>query len=1128
MKELHSYLTNQRIIFEPISEETLKIGEHIIYLVQPDDENFLFNKSFQLLVEDQECDFYAFNFGGQWYYTDNPDKPQLTPLKYIGKSECDSMPFLGIHGKYDILSGSRSYKDWCKKAKWMGVETLGICEKNTLSGTLSFQMECVKNGIKPILGATYTVDRKDFKYDIKCYAKNKEGWSNLLAINKEVKIENGGFIKEVDLFKLLGGLYIVLDPKSLDFDQLFPLNLSDLNLFYQLDSVEFTSNDKDKWYLENMKKYLFSDIPPVFIVDAYYLDKEDAHIKKTLNSISNKFEYESSNQHFKDFSEYLEELNPLFGEDTFFENKISQAVSNLLKIEKNCNFAIDTKSKHLPKYQMTKEEKIKFKTNEDLFWSLIEEGLREKGLPGRESEEFERIEKEVEIINYGNLQDYFLINWDQTKFCHSNDIVAGVGRGSSLGFLTSYCLDITKIHPFKYDLIAERFLTKERALNKIADIDGDVMQAKRGDVKQYLENKYGFDQCCSVGSYSTLQIKGAFKDLAKLANIEFGTANRISMILGECESFTDIFAIAANRKELKNFIQKHLNLFNTLRYVLGAIKSQSIHPSAFIITPKDKKVWEWMPIRKEVHDGEVILVSEWEGYDLEDAGFLKQDILGLKQLDKFKGIIDSVKEHVGDDIDIYNLPLDDQNVFKYFSNGWNQDVFQFGTQGLISYCKFLKPETINDLIAAVALFRPGTMENNFHNEYVLRRNGEKEIECYSGTEEILKDTYGLMVYQENIMFICQKLAGFDLSMTDEIRRALGKKKLDVLMEYKKKFLDGAIKNGYEEGEMSELWSAMEKFAGYSFNLSHAAAYATTGYISQWLKVNYPIHFWTVAFSFAREEHISSYISEINHTGDISISPPDINISGNNFTTNFENKSIAWSLSAIKQVGEKAVEQILSDREEKGEYFSFEEFYTRHKFTGSKVNKAVIENLIVCGAFDKIENIEDEVSRQVLIKQYRALAKTKIVGSDWFNDNKDFYNQRWWWVLQQKKLCGFAFFDYNNLLELAIESDKFIYVDEQHFFEEEMVNDKVKAKIGGYVNEVNVKNSKRGEFCQMTIEMNYEFINVTIWPEEWEVLKDLILESEKKIILITGDIVYDKFRKTNSLQSTDKTEVLILE
>jgi DNA polymerase-3 subunit alpha len=1136
MKQLIEYLKEKKIKFKEIDDSWVSINGDNYLLVKPNEDGVVFTEDFHIMADPRYCDKCVYFFGGKWYWENKEDfaSPKLNELLYVGKStsKIKTNSFLGIRSCYEIMNGSRLYSDWTKKAKFLGVKYLGICEKNTLSGVLKFQLACDKNDIIPIVGATYTVFREssDYRYDVKCYVKNQKGWENLLLINREVKCNNNGFIKEEDLFKFKEGLYFVVDPKSMDFESLFPLDLS-MDVFYQLDTVEYVKNDIDKDYLLNLKKYVRSDLKPISITDAFYLEKEDSNAKIILNNIAEKREVVSKNQYFKDKEDYFNELEQLFNvEDDSVFDIFKEALNNEKKLVDGCNFRIETDKKHLPKYVMTDEEAKKYEDSDDMFWSLVEDGLKKKANKKEISKYIAQIEKEYDIIDYGQLQDYFLINWEQIKWCEKSNIMTGVARGSSAGFQTSNLLNITKIDPFDYDLIAERFLTKERAKHSIADIDCDVEQQRRDDIKKHLMDKYGYEQCCSVGTYTTFQIKGGLKDIAKIEGIPFAETNYITSILEkECKEWPDIFKIAAKKKRLKNFIKEYPYIINDLKIILNSKKATSMHASAFIITPKEKTVYEWMPVRKEIKDGEEILVSEWEGGELEAAGFLKQDLLGLLQLDKFHYILDLIKQNKGADIDIYNLPLDCKKTYSYFKKGWTQDVFQFGTKELSKYCKELDPEDINDLIAANALYRPGSIHNNFHNEYIIRKNDEKKVEYYTGTEDITKNTYGILCYQEQIMQICQKLAGFDLSETDVIRKALGKKKADLIKLYGDKFVERSVKNGYEEKEMIKLWNAMEKFSSYSFNLSHAAAYSIMGYISQWLKVHYPIEFWTAAFKFANDKKVSYYISEINKSGDIKIMASDINKSKDDVYTDFQNLTICWPFSSIKQCGEKASKQIMEERDKNGEYFSFEEFLARHTFKSSKVTKQVIENLVLSGAFDEIEQINRHIDRIKLIDFFRKENKVKVdTAKDLLTLNVDKLSEDWWWNLQQKRVSGISFFNYGKICkDFMNESDIFTPSDEIQI--ESFATNRQNVCVGGYVTEIIERDSKKGKWVRIEIESNYDFCSITMWAEQYRKFEKLDIKSKEKCLLfLTGEVVFDSFKKENIVQATDKTKIIILE
>jgi len=362
MKNLTKYLKENKIEFKKIEEVSMEIDSKIFELIEPNEDGLLFDDTFSLVCDKTENDGYIYKFGGKYYFTlkGDEEKVKLNPLKYVGKvkESLKTKSFLGVRGTFELLNGSRLYKDWCKKAKFLGTETLGICEKNTLAGTLKFQSECESNKIKSILGETVTIlrEKDDFRYDLKCYVKNEIGWRNLLLVNKELNVTNYKYIVEGVFLQLTEGLIVVLDPKSLPFDKIFPLDLS-MKPFYQLDTVEWENNDRDKDYLLNLRAYLGSELEPIAITDAFYLDKEDSSIKITLNSIGKFTESKSKNQYFKSKEDYFYELDSLFNkDDDNFDAIFNEAIRNEKRVVDSCNFKIDTSKRNLSKYKMTQEE----------------------------------------------------------------------------------------------------------------------------------------------------------------------------------------------------------------------------------------------------------------------------------------------------------------------------------------------------------------------------------------------------------------------------------------------------------------------------------------------------------------------------------------------------------------------------------------------------------------------------------------------------------------------------------------------------------------------------------------------------------------------------------------------------
>lgn len=1136
MDKLKKYLKSNRIKFEELSETTVKIDERTYELVYPNNEGKLFDDSFEMTCDDTVEDNYVFSFGGIYYWTPKgtETKPKLNILKYIGvaDTQSESIPFLGIHGKMEILNGNRDYADWCKKAIFLGVKCLGICEKNTLAGTLQFQLACKGSVIKPVLGATYTVFRQeeDYRYDMKFFVKNEKGWESILLMNKEVNVINNKFVTEDRMLELLEGLFVVVDPKSLDYDRLNSVK-SKID-YFQLDSVEYEDEERDHYYLLNLKKYVESDIKPILTQDAYYLDKDDSDIKVKLNQISGVREYKSHNQYFKCIDDMFDEIDLLFNiEDDRFQTIFDESVKNLNTLCDSCDFEIRIGNRFLPKYKMTEEEKRKFKSNDDLFSFLIEKGFEKLVLKEKQDLYRERLDNEIEVIEFGDIKDYFLTLWDIVRWSKENDILVGIGRGSAGGSLIGYLLNITQLDPIKFDLLFERFLNKGRVKVSLPDIDTDFEGKKRNEVKRYMENKYGEYQVCSIGTYTTLKIKAILKDFGKLDGASIQDIEYVNKCVEDNIVFNDLFNISSTNSSVKRFIKNHVEVINDIPLVYKQPRSGSVHACATLILPDDKDVFHWLPVKKmQGGDGSDILVTEWEGIELEKAGFLKEDILGILQLDKFRMILDSILERNNDKIDIYHLPLDDKKVYDFFQKGWNGDVFHFGSKGLTGYCKDLKPENIHDLIAGISLYRPGAIENNFHTEYIKRKQDNDTINYFTGSEEILSTTYGVFVYQEQIMKLCQVLGGLTLVEADDVRKAMVKKKYDELTKYKDRFISHYIKHFQVTKEYSEyVWEAIDKASTYLFNKSHATAYAITGYICQWLKVNYPLHYWICSFSFIPENkkdiYFPSYISEIHQTGDIKILPPEINKSYSEFTADFDTNTIYWSITSVKQAGEISQQQIEEDKKLNGHYFSFEEFLSRHVRKGSKVTKQIIENLVLSGVFDEIEEIKQPKDRIRLIDFYRKEYKIKIdKEKDQFTTNEDSIGTNWWWSLQQKKICGFSLFEFDLLCETYLVENS-PYYDAISIDEEK---EKKEVTTGGYLNELVVRNGKKGEYAEMTLDNNFEFVTVKIWQDEWKKVKPMIDGKEKILILLSGTVDHDNWKKKNVLYMNKESSICVLE
>ena len=1114
MNNLSEYLNENYIQFT-INEDVYTIDNKTYFLINPDEEGFILNKGFELCVdEEKDVDYYIFELGGRYYYTDaNITKVSLNPLKYIGEIKGGKFcfPYVGIHGYYELLNGSRSYDDWCKKAKFIGYNYLGICEKNTLAGTMKFQNACKNHKITSIIGASYDVLVNDNKNTFKFYVKNVKGWKNILKLNEICNVRNKGNIDIDNVFEFSEGLVVVIDPKVVKFD-IYKTHFD--NFYYQIDGTEFDNPDIDKEYLLNLEKYLqYNFNKALLIQDSYYLDKEDWETKELLNKISgSRSEYSSKNQYFKSVEDLYKDINHFFKKSDF-----EKILINTIKIF-SFKFEIETGKRHLPQYKMTKEESEKFKTNEDFFWHLVDKGLKEKGYT--EKKYFDRLQKEIEIIKEGGVIDYFTITQDFVSWARKNNILTGFGRGSAGGCLLSNILNITYIDPLEYNLLFERFLTRGRLKTSLPDIDIDFESCKRQDVKKYIEHKYGEEKVCSIGTYATLKIKALLKDLARIYGVNVATINYINSLIEDNWTYEDLLKNSLIKEPLYDFIQNNAEMISKLPLLVDQPKNKSVHPCAMIITPQDMTCSENFPIRLEGDE----IISEYEGEELENIGFLKVDILGSSQLDKVKSILTSIQTREGKlNFDPYNLPEDDDNVFRYFSNGWSGDTFHFKSDGLTNYNKELKPENFKDLVAAISLYRKGVMDSGFHKDYVNRKHGIEEITYLEGTEKFTKNTYGIIIFQETVMRICSHIGDFNEEETDSIRKSLGKKKLDVLQPFRERFVKNGVKKGYNEKKLIDLWVKLENFAGYSFNESHAVGYTKESYRGQWLKVHFPVDYWMTALKKASEKEMPKYISEIYKTGSINVVGVDINHSEKNLVVSDNN--IMFALLSIKNVSNSSVDPILKEKE-KGDYLSFEDFYKRLSYKGSKVNKTVFERIIICGGFDQTDSLEHPRDRVNLINQYRKISKVKVNKSiDWFEPNSHNHNKNWWWLLLQRQYSGIAFFDWKNIVLNNIDNVDFCEVDKLQ--QKEYAETRERVSIGGYILDIQTREIKKGEMATILIDSNYDFLYITIFPKEWEQFKPIIERQEKSILICDGEVGYDKWKKQNVLYLDDESSVKIL-
>lgn len=1151
-----------------------------LYL-HPDDSGKIIDERFSFAVTAAEFDalydgvvkYILFEFGGKFYYSNikkdhlRLDKtvvfrPEFRDFKYLGTSTAEELvPFvhLGVHSEYEFLNGSSNCEEWVAKAKFNRMTALGICDRNTLAGTLAFQTACLGKGLKPIIGETVTVacnydPAADVQetFSLKLYAMNTQGWRNLLLVNKAINVDYQGFIPAEELYKLGRGLVCVIPPDSeLNYFKgdverckrlLTAYHAAFDCVYYQIDTVEYASETLFRDHLESIDTYicrcrkikLYRQTPPLVINDSYYLDAEEAPLKSLLNKVAGVVNAESATQYFKNsketilaYEEWMDVAAPLY-------EKIIDGMANSTTLTESIDFKIPTGIRHLPKYEFVKT------TVEDAFFEKLEAGVQERlvGKVDNLDQYLAELEKECAIIVPNGLCDYFMILWDIMNWCREQGIMTGSGRGSVCGSLIAYCLYITDVDPLKYNLLFERFLNETRvsgerakSADSLPDVDVDFPVAFRDTVKEYMARRYGVDHVCSVGTYTRMKLKTCLKDFGKVMGVPFAVMNKLTKDIDDQIEYTwgDLFNYAATSRELFRFVQDHPELVHMTKYALTQCKTGSVHPSAVIIVPRKDEdgnpidLYGWMPMKRMGG----VLVSEWEGKYIDKSGFLKEDILGLNQLDKFSSILKLIAKNRKEQIDVNTIPFNDEEVFRYFQRGWCEDVFQFGAMGLMNYCREAKPHSLDDLIAMTALFRPGPMDVKAHETFVEIKNGARKPKFDPGMEEITRDTYSLYTYQEQIMKAAI-VGGLSPVESDLLRTAIKKKNMDLIESFHDKFRAGYATLLRERGltekpeaRADEVWSKLLAFSGYGFNKSHAVAYTMMSYWSQWFKVNYPLEFWTTSLQYASKESDIPYrLVEMKKTGaEIEVRPPDINFSGETFTCDPKTNRIFFSLGKVKGVGERALTLLKAMKDEHGEVFSFEDFITS---APKGINRTVVLRLIMAGVFDLVEDIRNPRQRLDIVKQYLERRGEPL--SDEFTSPDAHTNA--WWVFKQRELTGYGEVDYERMMNEYGLGKRMVrlYVTAAEF---ERKHEGDEVCIVGRVNNVFERQTKGGDsYGVLQVEVNDLIIQITLWPDFWLHQPENEATLLNRIVAVSGRVNYFAGKKT--VQSSQSTRLEILQ
>ena len=838
---------------------------------------------------------------------------------------------LDIKTEYDLMNSLIKLDDLILYAQNNGIKALGITDKN-MFGAYEFIQRCNKNNIKPIIGIEVSIDEDS----LLIYAKNYDGYVALCNIVSKCNIDG---ISIEDIKKYSPNIIVVTDYKT-------------YNKYKDMFSFVYIKYSNE----EERKNALVLSEDVVYINEIRYFNKEDKEYFKYLKYIE---ETKTIDEDINIKDTYFEEIkNPDYVRDTL-------KFSDLISIE------LPKSTYHIPVY---KENSLNF------LKALAKKGL-EKRLNGEVSEEYKsRLTYELSVIEKMNYVDYFLIVYDFVLFAKKHDILVGPGRGSGAASLVNYALGIINVDPIKYNLIFERFLNPDRITMPDIDIDFDNM--KREEVIDYVTNKYGIDKTARIISFNTMLPKQIIRDIGRVLNTDILIIDRLCKTIKDEKTFEEL----RNNKEFVSIVRKndHIKkLVNICTHLCGLRKNTSMHAAGVVIS--DTPLSNMMPLYKS---NGVILT----GYDMthiEDLGLLKMDFLSIKNLNTISNIIEDIRSHNGE-TDINNIDLNDKKTLDLFKNAYTTGIFQFESSGMRSFLKSLEVDSFDTLVDAIALYRPGPRE--MIPEYIARKQGKHKITyLVKELEPILKSTYGIIIYQEQVLEILRTIGGYTYAEADIVRRAMSKKKYDVIEQEKEKFINGVISHGYDKSVGNELYDLIIKFASYGFNKSHSVVYSLVAFQMAYLKINYTIYFMKNLLNMNKQaEKLKEYIDESKILG-IEFESVSINKSCYDFI--IDNNKLIMPLSMIKSIALNVCEEIETERNKK----SFESFYDfMVRCYGKSVNKKVVIALIECGAFDEfninkkmyVENIDEVLNYVSLCKDLNVLIDSTPV----FNEIDD-YNEK---------------------------------------------------------------------------------------------------------------------------------------
>lgn len=1086
---------------------------------------------------------------------------------------------LHVHTEFSLLDGLSKIPDVLDRALEDGQTAIAITDHGAMHGAVHFYNKAREKGIKPIVGlegymSAGSMEEKQSKpgadqFHILLLAKNFTGYQNLMKLTSEAHLRGFSYKPRFDeetLIKYKEGLIVTSGCLASRFskllmngqrDECISLLLRYKEIFGDDFYIEIQSHPEIELVKEHREAMIKIarelNIPLVATNDAHYVYAGDAPAQDALICIGTR-KLVSDTERMKmgatDF--YLKTQEEMSAEFAQFPD----ALENTVKIAEKCNLEIPLGKAHFPIFELPEGETPETFTRKLAFEKLsnrypgIQEYMEFRSDAKRlasDASDLEsvaaRLNYEIDVIADKGYLTYFLIVQDFVNWAKKSGIFVGPGRGSAAGSLLSYALNITTLDPFVHDLPFERFMNPER--ESTPDIDMDFADNRRDEVIAYVTAKYGEDKVAQIITFGRMESKAAIRDMGRVLGLSYTEADRISKLIPEPVQGHVVHIIDALKSvpELQAFYDqpKYKELLDLAMKVESNARHTSVHAAGVLIS--DKPLTEYTPIQKDSKTGKIVTQYDMRVLDLnisnQAIGILKMDFLGLRNLSILEEAIRVIKQTQNIDVDLTRIQLDDKKVFDMIASGETTGVFQMESGGMRKLARGLKPSVFSDLTAMVALYRPGPMA--LIDDFIAGKQDPTSIKYpHPDLEPVLKDTYGILLYQEQCMQAANVMAGYTLGQADELRRAIGKKKIEIMVKEKEKFTKGAKAKGYDSSTIDKVWGFIEKFAGYGFNKAHSASYAMISYYTGWMKANYPTEYMCAVLSVesnsvgaSREEKVSQGVADCRRLG-ILILPPDINHSEANFSIEMieEKPAIRYALTGIKNVGTAAIENILESRKD-GVFNSFSEFLVRTD--SRKINKKVLESLIKCGAFDRfatrssmLENLEKIRANVTAISPAQDGQDGLFSGAEHIQAPQDTFDRipeypQGELLSFEKELFGFyltrhpmadALEEVSRLVSHSIQS-----LDEQ-------IHNNVTVTLGGFISSIRMvlTKQKQEEMCFGTLEDGTGTQEFVVFPKTYLLYKSLL--QKDAIVILKGKLSVREGKLNLQVEKAREPQIVI--